>query len=346
MSTPVPRVTVAMPVYNGAATVARAIDSILQQTFRDFELVLIDDGCSDNTIDIVRSYNDPRIRLIMHETNQGLAATRNHLVDQARGEFIAWLDCDDWSHPERLDRQVAAFETNALLVLCGTWTEYILEPPRSRARKALGSLYERGCTTTQDLDAVLTFRNPFATSSMMVRRATINLHQLKFDQGYAPAEDYKMWAELCTFGDSVRIPRTLTQIWVYGTGASSTGRAQQIIGARQTRLDFLHRKGFRLDDKQIAAHVFMTECSKEARSLEQLYAAGKWLDQIQVINTQIRSFDESAFRHCCAERSAHLVWHCADGYPRELHHFIRASRTTTAMPIWAIRRITRAVVAR
>ncbi len=89
MSTPVPRVTVAMPVYNGAATVARAIDSILQQTFRDFELVLIDDGCSDNTIDIVRSYNDPRIRLIMHETNQGLAATRNHLVDQARGEFIA-----------------------------------------------------------------------------------------------------------------------------------------------------------------------------------------------------------------------------------------------------------------
>ncbi len=345
MNTHAPRVTVAMPIYNGATTVARAIDSILQQTFRDFELVLIDDGCSDNTIDIVRSYNDPRIRLIAHETNQGLAATRNHLVDQARGEFIAWLDCDDWSHPERLDLQVAAFEKNALLVLCGTWTEFILEPPLSRARKAIGSMYERGCTTNQDLDAVLMFRNPFATSSMMVRRATINLHQLKFDQGYAPAEDYKMWAELSTFGDSARIPRTLTQIWVYETGASSIGRAQQIEGARQTRLDLLHRKGFRLDDQQIATHVFLTECSKATRTLEQLYAAAAWLDQIQVINTQIRAFDESAFRHCCAERMAHLIWHCADGYPRELHHFLRASRTTKAMPIWAIRRITRAAVA-
>ncbi len=346
MSTHAPRVTVAMPLYNGAATVARAIDSILQQTFRDFELVLIDDGCSDNTIDIVRSYTDPRIQLIVHETNQGLAATRNHLVDQARGEFIAWLDQDDWSHPERLARQVAAFEKNTRLVLCGTWTELIMDPPMSRTRRAIGSLYERGCTTNQDLDAILIFRNPFATSSMMVRRAIINLHQLKFDQDYAPAEDYKMWAELNTYGDSARIPCTLTEIWVYETGASSIGHAQQIVGARQTRLDFLHHKCFRLDDKQIAAHLFLTECSKATRTLEQLYAAAAWLDQIQVINTQIRAFDESAFRHCCAERLAHLILHCADGYPRELHHFIRASRTTKAMPIWAIHRIARAAVAR
>ncbi len=346
MSTHVPCVTVAMPVYNGAATVERAIDSILQQTFTDFELVLIDDGCSDNTVDIVRSYTDPRIRLIVHETNQGLAATRNHLVDQARGEFIAWLDCDDWSHPERLAVQVAAFEKNTRLVLCGTWTELIMDPPLSRAHKAMGSVYERGCTTTQDVDAILIFRNPFATSSMMVRPAIINLHQLKFDQDYAPAEDYKMWAELSTYGDSARIPRTLTEIWVYETGASSIGREQQIVGARQTRLDFLHRKGFRLDDKQIATHIFLTECSKETRTLEQLYAAAAWLDQIQVINAQIRAFDESAFRHCCAERMAHLIWHCADGYPRELYHFIRASRTTKAVPIWAIHRITRAAAAR
>ncbi len=345
MSTHAPRVTVAMPLYNGAATVARAIDSIVQQTFTDFELVLIDDGCIDNTIDIVRTYNDPRIRLIVHETNRGLAATRNHLVDQARGEFIAWLDQDDWSHPERLARQVTAFEKNTRLVLCGTWTELIMDPPMSRTRRAIGSLYERGCTTNQDLDAILIFRNPFATSSMMVRRAIINLHQLKFDQDYAPAEDYKMWVELSTYGDSTRIPRTLTEIWVYETGASSIGHVQQIVGARQTRLNFLHHKCFRLDDKQNATHIFLTECSKETRTLEQLYAAAAWLDQIQAINAQIHAFDESAFRDCCAERMAHLIWHCVDGYPRELHHLIRASQTAKAVPIWAIRQIIRVAVA-
>ncbi len=94
-----PSVTIAMPVYNGAATLSRAVSSALDQTYRDIELLVIDDGSSDSSVDLVRSFRDPRIRLIVHEENRGLAATRARLVDESVGSYIAWLDCDDWAHP-------------------------------------------------------------------------------------------------------------------------------------------------------------------------------------------------------------------------------------------------------
>ena len=116
-----PLVSVLMPVFNTVAYVGDAIESIRQQSFGDFELIVLNDGSTDGSTEVLRSFagQDARIRLI-EQPNRGLIASRNRLLDEARGEFIAWMDSDDLSHGERLERQVRAFAADVNLACVGT----------------------------------------------------------------------------------------------------------------------------------------------------------------------------------------------------------------------------------
>ncbi len=112
LKAPTPLVSVLMPVYNCQEHVAEAVDSILSQTFPDFEFVIVNDGSTDKTVDIIQSYNDPRIELFHMEENSGVAAALNAGLDVCRGEFIARMDGDDWCHPERIEKQYYFLKSN------------------------------------------------------------------------------------------------------------------------------------------------------------------------------------------------------------------------------------------
>ena len=114
-----PKVTVLMPVYNCEKYLRESIESILNQTFKDFEFLIINDGSSDKSAEIVESYNDNRINFVQNEKNIGLAASLNRGLDIAKGEYIARMDADDISLPERLEKQVRFMETNPQIGICG-----------------------------------------------------------------------------------------------------------------------------------------------------------------------------------------------------------------------------------
>src|SRR5262245_23685731 len=116
-----PRVTVLMAVYNGERYLAEAIDGILQQVWRDFEFLIVNDGSTDSSVEILQRYadQDSRIRLVMRE-NRGLTRSLHDGVLEAKGKLIARMDADDVSLPERLSRQVAAFDRDPKLVVCGS----------------------------------------------------------------------------------------------------------------------------------------------------------------------------------------------------------------------------------
>lgn len=118
MSAPI--LSVILPAYNAAPYICDAIDSILNQTFRDFELIIADDGSQDNTRAIIENYTDARIVLSHNTCNQGKTATVNRLIRFARGEFVTIHDADDVSHPQRFSKQVAALEEDIELLLCGS----------------------------------------------------------------------------------------------------------------------------------------------------------------------------------------------------------------------------------
>ncbi len=334
----VPSVTIAMPVYNGARTLVRAVRSALDQTFRDIELLVIDDGSSDSSVDLVRSFRDPRIRLIVHEENRGLAATRDRLVDESVCSYIAWLDCDDWAHPQRIAKQFARLANLPNAVLCGTWVEFVNETNGSNRSRLLRRMIERDFTDSEDLRAKMIFRNMLRTSSVMSRTAAIRANKLTFREEYAPAEDYQMWTQLNQVGDIVMVPETLARIYEYSTGASAQGAERQIIGARRTRLELLAELGFNLSDAEVALHMFITERDRRRASPDEYTAAAWWLDELQRRNDDLVCFPKDALRRACAEQFASLLWRCSKEHPAHVGKLVSASRTSRSVPAWALRR--------
>src|SRR5262245_19762108 len=122
-----PKVSVVIAVYNREKYVRSAVDSILSQTFSDFELLVIDDGSTDGSIAVVQSHSDPRIRLIRNHTNFGVSATRNKGIQLARGEYLAFLDSDDWAYPDRLAKQIAFLDNHSEYAAVGSWSEWMSE---------------------------------------------------------------------------------------------------------------------------------------------------------------------------------------------------------------------------
>jgi len=187
-SSPPPRVTVLMPVYNGELHVGEAIESVLVQSFADFELLIVNDGSTDGTGEIVGSYTDPRVVIVENAENRGLGRSLNVGVGLARGELLARLDADDVSHPERLARQVALMDSQPLVAMVATWfTETNSE----------GRVVIRG-TPPADPTAMrwsLLFHCPIIHSTVMLRRSVFE-DVGPYDESIRYAEDYDLWARI------------------------------------------------------------------------------------------------------------------------------------------------------
>lgn len=184
-----PKVTVLMAVYNGDRYLREAIESILAQTFQDFEFLIINDGSTDSTKEVLLSYNDPRIRLVDNGHNLGLTRSLNKGLALAEGRFIARQDADDISEPERLARQVAFLETHPEVALVGTWYKEIDDRGNSIGDRELP------CDSTQ-IRWDLLFYCPFVHSSVMFCKSTV-LEQIGFyDEAFIYAQDYDLWSRI------------------------------------------------------------------------------------------------------------------------------------------------------
>ena len=185
-----PKVTILMPVYNGEAYLRQAIDSIINQTFRDYELLIINDGSTDSSVSIIKEYNDPRIRVIHNEKNLKLIASLNKGLEIARGEYIARMDCDDISLPQRLEKQVEFMESHRDVGLCGSWIQFI--------GKREGTILKYP-TEDQVLRVKILFSNYFAHPSVIMRKEFLDKYHLKYSSDYIHVEDYKLWLECSKF---------------------------------------------------------------------------------------------------------------------------------------------------
>src|SRR5262245_55227910 len=129
-----PKVTVVIPVYNREKYVAAAIESILAQTFSNFELLVIDDGSTDGSREVIQSFRDLHVHLVCNETNLGIPRTRNRGIQRAHGEYLAFLDSDDWAYPERLGKQVAFLDSHPEHAAVGAWVAWMDETGRPLRR--------------------------------------------------------------------------------------------------------------------------------------------------------------------------------------------------------------------
>lgn len=202
MSTPV--VTVLMPAYNAGKFIKEAIQSVLAQSFADFELLIVDDGSSDDTIAVIQSFTDPRIKYIQ-QLHRGIASALNTGLQEAKGIYIARFDADDICMPDRLEKQVAFLETDHTYVLCGGNAEYISE--------AGEHLFNFTCTghTHEEIARQLYVYCPFIHSAVMYRKDVVMA-----TGGYSPHahnfEDYLLWVQLSAYGRYANLYEQLIKV--------------------------------------------------------------------------------------------------------------------------------------
>lgn len=268
-----PRVSVVMTTYNAGRYVRDTIDSILSQTFTDFEFIIIDDCSNDDTVLIIESYRDPRIRLIRNLENKGISATRNIGIDAARGDYLAALDHDDLSLPERLARQVAFLDSHPRAVLVGTAAK-LLENGRIRN-------YYTPVTEPHLLRWTLFTRCPLIHSSICVRVKTLREYGLQYRQEYHYAEDFDLYHRLAEIGDLACLPERLTIYREHGDNASTRHAETMAQHGRSFMLD-VYRKllGPNVDPNEVACIWKLVTSGGPATNRAEIDIAGAFLTRL------------------------------------------------------------------
>jgi glycosyltransferase involved in cell wall biosynthesis len=196
-----PLISVLLPVYNAAPYVGEAIESILGQTYRHWELIVINDGSTDGSDRIVKAIQDPRIRVI-DQPNRGLSMSLNRAIGIARGDYVARQDADDIALPRRFERQIDYLGRHPVVGMVGTWAE--VRSDDSTVAKVYAPSVE-----SHVLKFDLLFDNPFVHSSMMIRRQVLDRVGTYSEDSDMRAEDYELWSRVGREYEIANIPDTL-----------------------------------------------------------------------------------------------------------------------------------------
>lgn len=222
-----PLVSVVLSVYNGADHLEAALNSILEQSYQNFELIIINDGSTDDTKKIIQSYHDSRIVLIDRE-NRGLVASLNEGIQKARGEYIARQDADDWSSPQRLSKQVAFLDAHPEIGLVASFANLV--DAKGQAKGSYQTPY-----LSLDLKRRLHLGNTFVHGSVMVRRQLLLDHP--YVTAYGPTEDYVVWGQLLAQTEFATIPEALYTYEVHEGGVSAFNSREDVQLTAQARED-------------------------------------------------------------------------------------------------------------
>ncbi len=201
-----PLVSVVMSVFDGEAWLAESVESILAQTERDLELVVVDDGSTDGSGEILAELarRDPRIRLFRNEANQGQAAALNRGLEASGGRYVARMDADDVAEPERLAAQIAWLERRPEVGLLGTAVRRIDDEGRP------GALRRRPASDLEIRWACL-LESPFMHPTVMLRRAVLEEYGLRYDERLRTAQDYDLWVRLLRRTRAANLPEPLVR---------------------------------------------------------------------------------------------------------------------------------------
>ena len=262
-----PRVSILMPVYNVAPYLREAMDSILVQTFQDFELIVLDDCSPDNSAEILDTYTDERIVRYRGEKNIGLSNVLNVGMAIARGEFIARMDSDDLSTPERLATQVAYLEAHPEVDLCSCGMQLFGAKQETWVRES----------NVEDVKITALFHSPILHASSMWRREAFELVGLRFLQEMVPAEDYDMWTRAMAAGQRlVNIPQVMYLYRIHPSQATTqtdkTAKKDREVKANYLRMLYPEQD---MSDVDLLPTLMASDLGRIKQSVVRLLEANK-----------------------------------------------------------------------
>ncbi|WMW24309.1 glycosyltransferase [Methanolobus sediminis] len=288
-----PKVTVLMPVYNGEEFLGEAIDSILNQTLNDFEFLIISEhGTSEESLHIINNYKDERIRHLHNKTPLGLVGSLNFGLKEAKGDYIARMDADDFSYPKRLDLQVKLLDRNKKIGICGTWVETIEVNSSSTFRYP---------TEPSRLQSRLLFDSALAHPSVMFRKIFIDKFGLKYDENDLYAEDWSFWQKSSFIFPITNIPKVLLKYRITEHSTSRFNADKQLSVIKTIHKRNIQNLCSEFTDEDIDLHteLGMWQFKSNQAFIEK---SEKWLLKLKHCNSVKKIYPEPEFTSILAER--------------------------------------------
>lgn len=285
------KVTVFMPVYNSEKYLNTSIDSILNQTYKNFELLIIDDGSTDSSMDIINSYNDTRIKVIKNNENKGLPYTRNLGLNLSTGDYIAIMDSDDISYPNRLEKQVDFLEKNQEIDIlssnCDELVDEVILKTKSVNKKS------------DEVKLELNFRCCIGNPTVMMRRKSIIDKNISYREECFIAQDYSFWVDCISSCNFYHMKESLI---AYRTGHNNITKKtvqkkaeerKKIIDEIRTRA--LKNNGFVLSQNELNHFNKVFSDPKLELTKDDFILIKNILKKLQYINNDKKIFDKKTF---------------------------------------------------
>jgi len=284
-----------MSVYNGEKYLTEAIDSILNQTYTDFEFLIVEDASTDKSLEIISSYHDQRIVLVKNEINIGLTKSLNKGIKLAKGKYIARMDADDISLPLRLEKQILFMQLHPDVDICGTlYTvfgqyKYLQKLP----------------LTHEQIKADLLFYTPIAHPTILMKKNIFKKYQ--YPENFLKAQDYALWIELINEYKFINLPESLLMYRTHLSQASIAEGTSQQEFALKALLLFLSKIDCKISQKYITIHkhLFLGETVP-------LEITEQWLKEIIKINASTHFFDNKSLH-----KSLFYIWKSQCSLPRK-----------------------------
>lgn len=246
-----PTISVLLPAYNSEKYIGEAVESILNQTFTDFELIVLDDASTDRTPDILAEYalKDTRIRVVRNESNLRIAASLNRGITLASGKYIARMDADDAAVPERFEKQFELMEKNPDIAVCGSWV----------------SVYETGeewrpPSDSDSIKAKLFFESYLYHPAVMIRKDVLVSYAGGYRPDMPPAEDYDLWVRLAVHPEVkfANVPQVLLRYRMHPGVDREIYREKQLESSNRVRRFLLSHIGLEVSDEEFQVHVALS----------------------------------------------------------------------------------------
>lgn len=246
-----------LTVYN-RETVKETIQSLLTQTYRDIEIIIVDNCSTDNTVNIIKSINDSRIKLYVNDKNYGQIYSLNRGLSLANGKFIVRIDADDICDPTRIEKQVELMKRNEKLVIVGSNIKLI-----DKNNQNLGII--KYPQKNEEIKKFLFLDSPFAHPSVMIRKDILINNNMKYNENFLICADYELWTRLLQFGEGENIQEPLV---FYRIGENDSSKHMKVIN---TETNYIKERLLKTITNRMEYKYYEVICRYECKTKRNIF---------------------------------------------------------------------------